>query len=152
MDARVTIWEAESKFQRKTPSESFTDTCEAVTGRIEPACGPEKATGYLIGKKFLSFLEAAESNDEWRAAIPEFVGAIKALFESWRIAQFLKTPRRLEAPGHASSEEGHRMLRDAMDESERLQELTGSDPVDVNSETSNPCWFVTVFPSANRKI
>ncbi len=122
IDVKVTIWEAESKYKRKTPSEWIADWCEAVTGRIEPAHGPEKAIGYLIGEKFLNFLEAAESNNEWREAIPEFVGAIKSLFEPWRIAQFLKTPRRLGALGHASSEEGHRMFREAMDESERLQE------------------------------
>ena len=52
--------------------------------------------GYLIGEKFLNFLEVAESNDEWREAIPEFVAGIKALFETWQLAQFLKTPRRLE--------------------------------------------------------
>jgi hypothetical protein len=122
MDVKVTVWEAESKFKPKTPREAIADWCEAVAGRIEPEFGTEKAMGYLIGEKFLNFLEVAESNDEWREAIPEFVAEIKALFEPWQLAQFLKTPRRLGALGHAASEEAHRMFREAMDESERVRE------------------------------
>ena len=122
MDVKVTVWEAESKFEPRTPSMWIADWVEAVEGRIEPQFGIEKAMGYLIGEKFLNFLEVAESNSEWREAIPEFVAAIKSLFEPWQIAQFLKTPRRLGALGHASSEETHRMFREAMDESERVRE------------------------------
>ena len=51
--------------------------------------------GYLIGEKFLYYLEAAETNAEWRKAIPEFVAQIKTLFEPWKVSQFLATPRRL---------------------------------------------------------
>ena len=95
MEVKVTVWEAESKFKPKTPSEVIADWCEATAGRIEPEFGTEKAMSYLIGEKFLNVLEAAESSNEWREAIPEFVGAIKSLFEPWQLAQFLKTPRRL---------------------------------------------------------
>ncbi|HKI17144.1 MAG TPA: hypothetical protein VKA15_04665 [Isosphaeraceae bacterium] len=122
MVVKVTVWEAESKFKPKTPSEAIADWCEATAGRIEPEFGTEKAMGYLIGEKFLNFLEVAESNNEWREAIPEFVGAIKSLFEPWQLAQFLKAPRRLGALGHAGSEEAHRAFREAMEESERVQE------------------------------
>jgi len=122
MDVKVTVWEAESKFKPKTPSEWIADWCEAVAGRIEPQFGNEKSMGYLIGEKFLNFLEVGESNNEWRESIPEFVGAIKSLFEPWQLAQFLKTPRRLGVLGHAGSEEAHRMFREAMDESERIRE------------------------------
>ena len=95
MAVKVTVWEAESNYKPKTPSEWIADWCEATAGRIEPAFGTEKAMGYLIGEKFLNFLEVAESDAEWRAAIPEFVSAIQAQFETWQLAQFLKTPRRL---------------------------------------------------------
>ena len=97
--------------QDKAERTRIADWCNVVTGRIYPVHGPKKAMGYLIGEKLLNFLEAAESNNEWREAIPEFVGAIKSLFEPRRIAQFLKTPRRLGALGHASSEDGRRMFR-----------------------------------------
>jgi hypothetical protein len=78
--------------------------------------------GYLIGEKFLNFLERAETDREWRQAIPTFVTEIKSIFEAWQLAEFLNTPRRLGALGHASTEEGHRMLREALDESEKASE------------------------------
>ena len=122
MAVRVTVWEAESNYKPKTPSEWIADWCEAAAGRIEPGFGTEKAMGYLVGEKFLNFLEVAESDAEWRAAIPEFVAAIQAQFETWQLAQFLKTPRRLGGLGHVASDEAHRMFREAMDESERARQ------------------------------
>ncbi len=119
---KVTLWETESKWKPLTPSEVIEEWCEAVAGRIEPQFGEESAMGYLIGEKFLNFLDVAESNEEWREAIPEFVARIKALFEDWKIAQFLRTPRRLGVLGHVASEETHRMFREAMGESEVLRE------------------------------
>lgn len=118
---KVTIWEAESKWQPPTPDEIIADWCEAARG-VEDEYGREKAMGYLIGEKFLNFLERAETDREWRQAIPAFVAEIKALFEAWQFADFLNTPRRLGALGHASTEEGHRMLREALDESEKARE------------------------------
>ena len=93
---------------------------EEETWKILKTTG--KAMGYLIGEKFLNFLEVAEKDREWREAIPAFVAEIKALFEPWQLADFLNTPRRLRALGHASTEEGHRMLREALDESEKIRE------------------------------
>jgi hypothetical protein len=84
--------------------------------------GDEKAMGYLIGEKFLNFLEGAETDDEWRQAIPAFVTEIKAIFEPLQIAEFLNTPRRLGTLGHVASEEAHRMFREELDEEQRIRE------------------------------
>ena len=65
----------------------------------------------LLAEKFLHFLEVAETDREWRQAIPAFVAELEAMFEPWQLAEFLNTPRRLGALGHASTEEGHRRLR-----------------------------------------
>ncbi len=78
--------------------------------------------GYLIGEKFLNFLEVAETNREWRQAVPTFVAEIKSIFEAWRLAEYLNTPRRLGALGHTADDKGHRMLREAMEESEKVRE------------------------------
>ena len=78
--------------------------------------------GYLIGEKFLNFLEVAETNREWREAIPVFVAEIKAIFETWKLAEFLNTPRRLGALGHATTEEGHRLLTAEWTEEERIRQ------------------------------
>lgn len=118
---KVTIWEAESKWKPPTPEEIITDWCEAARG-VEDDWGREKAMGYLIGEKFLNFLERAETDREWRQAIPNFVAEIKALFEPWQLAGFLDTPRPLGPLGHTVGEEGYRMLRAEWEEEDRLRE------------------------------
>jgi hypothetical protein len=118
---KVTVWEAESKWKPKTPNETIADWCAAARG-IEEDYGTEKAMGYLLGENLLNFLEVAEKDREWRAAIPAFVAEIKALFEPWQLADFLNTPRRLGVLGHVADEEGHRLLREAMDESQKTRE------------------------------
>jgi hypothetical protein len=121
MPVKVAVWEAESKWTPPTPNEIITDWCQAARG-VEDEYGREKAMGYLIGEKFLNFLEVAETNREWRRAIPAFVAGINALFEHWQLAEFLNAPRRLGALGHVASEEAHRMFRESLDESEKARE------------------------------
>ncbi len=45
---------------------------------------------YLVGEKFLSYLQAAETDAEFRAEIPTFVAEIKAIFERWQLAEYLE--------------------------------------------------------------
>jgi hypothetical protein len=95
--------------------------CEAVE-QIEAEYGTEKAMGYLIGEKLLNFLEVAERKPEWRAEVPDFIAKIKEIFQSWQIAEFLETPRRLGTLGHTADEEGHKLFRSQVEESENLRE------------------------------
>jgi len=118
---KVTVWEAESNWKPKTPDEFIADWCEAARG-IADALGAEKAMGYLIGEKFLNFLQVAETDGDWRQAIPAFVTEIKAIFQPWQIADFLNTPRRLGPLGHTADDATHRMLRDGLEDSEKLRE------------------------------
>jgi hypothetical protein len=121
MEVKVTVWEEESNWKPPTPNEFTADWCEAAR-RIEEDYGLEKAMGYLIGEKFLNFLEVAESNRQWQQVIPAFVAEIKNLFEPWQLAEFLNTPRRLGALGHTADDEGHRLLREGLEESEKARE------------------------------
>jgi hypothetical protein len=118
---KVTVWEAESKWEPRTPDEVITGWSESARG-IAADFGEEKAMGYLIGEKFLNFLEVAETDGDWRKAIPVFVAEIKALFQPSQIAVFLNTPRRLGPLGHTADDATHRILRDGLEESERLRE------------------------------
>jgi hypothetical protein len=118
---KVTVWEAESNWTPKMPHDTMTAWCDAARGILEDF-GPDKAMGYLIGEKFLNFLEVAENDRHWRQAIPAFVADIKALFEPFQLAEFLNTPRRLGALGHVASEEAHRLFRDSLDEEQRVRE------------------------------
>ena len=118
---KVTIWEAESNWQPPTPAEIIADWCQAARG-VEDDFGREEAMGYLIGEKFLNFLETAETDREWREAILLFVAEIKSIFERWQLAEYLDTPRRLGVLGHTTDEEGHRLLRADWEEEERIRE------------------------------
>jgi hypothetical protein len=55
------------------PCESWIEQCEA-TKQIEAEFGTRNALDCLIGEKFLNFLQAAETDAEFRATIPAFVG------------------------------------------------------------------------------
>ena len=60
---------------------------------IEGEFGTQKALDYLVGEKFLNFLEAAETDADFRSEIPAFVERIKTIFERWQLAQYLETAR-----------------------------------------------------------
>ncbi len=71
------------------------EQCEAARS-IEEEFGPQKALDYLVGEKFLNFLEAAETDTSFRAEIPSFVSPIKEIFERWQLAAYLETARETE--------------------------------------------------------
>jgi hypothetical protein len=103
------------------PKEIIESQSAAARGILEDF-GPDKASAYLIGEKFLNVLEVAETDGQWRQAIPAFVAQINAIFEPWQIAEFLNRPRRLGALGHAVDEEGHNLLREGLEEWEKVRE------------------------------
>ncbi len=103
------------------PSEIIESQCDAARDILD-RFGAEKALGYLIGEKFLNFLEVAETNAEWRELIPDYVAEILSIFEPHQLAEYLETPRRLGPWGHTASEEGHRVLRAEQDDSETARE------------------------------
>jgi hypothetical protein len=77
------------------PGKSWIEQCEA-TRRIEDEFGTPNALDYLVGEKFLNFLEAAETDARFRAEIPSFVAEIKTIFEPWQLAEYLETARQTE--------------------------------------------------------
>ena len=74
---------------------TWIELCEAARG-IEDEFGTQKALEYLVGEKFLDFLEAAETDARFRDEIPAFVAEIKSIFETWQLAQYLETARETE--------------------------------------------------------
>ena len=77
------------------PCEIWIEQCEA-TRQIEAEFGTQNALDYLIGEKFLNFLQAAETDAEFRAENPAFVGGIKTIFETWQLAEYLEAARQSE--------------------------------------------------------
>jgi hypothetical protein len=73
----------------------WAEQCDA-TRMIEDEFGTDKALDYLIREKFLNFLEAAETDADFRAEIPAFVAEIRTIFERWQLAEELERARRTE--------------------------------------------------------
>jgi hypothetical protein len=71
------------------------EQCEAARG-IEDEFGTDKALAYLVGEKFLNFLEAAETHPDFRAEITAFAAEVKTIFERWQLAEYLETARQTE--------------------------------------------------------
>jgi hypothetical protein len=70
-------------------SKIWIEQCEAARG-IEDEFGTVNALKYLVGEKFLHYLEAAEKDAEFRAELPAFVAEIKKIFEPWQLAEYLE--------------------------------------------------------------
>jgi hypothetical protein len=71
------------------------EQCEAARA-IEDEFGTQKALAYLIGEKFLNYLETAEKDSTFQAELPAFVAEIKRLFEPWQLAEYLEKARQSE--------------------------------------------------------
>jgi len=69
--------------------------CETARG-IEDEFGTQKALAYLVGEKFLNYLEAAEKDSTFQAELPAFVAEIKRIFEPWQLAECLVKARLTE--------------------------------------------------------
>ena len=77
------------------PSQIWIEQCEAAKG-IESEFGTQKALSYLVGEKFINFLEAAEDDADFRTEISDFVAEIKTTFERWQLAEYLETARQTD--------------------------------------------------------
>ena len=71
------------------------EQCEAARG-IENEFGTQEALAYLVGEKFLNYLEAAERDATFQAEVPAFVAEIKRIFEPWQLAECLEKARQAE--------------------------------------------------------
>lgn len=85
----------DSGMTQTKPHKFWIDQCEAAEG-IEDEFGTQKALEYLVGEKFLNFLEAAETNADFRAEISAFVAKIKTIFERWQLVAYLEVARETE--------------------------------------------------------
>jgi hypothetical protein len=88
----------------------WTDQCEAARD-IREAFGLEKALGYLIGEKFLTFLETSDREPEFAAELPRFVEEIKQIFVPQEIDAYLARVHRVGALGHVCSDEAYEEMR-----------------------------------------
>ena len=71
------------------------EQCESAR-KIEDDFGTDKALAYLIGEKFLNYLQAAETNESFRKEIPAFVEKIMTIFERWQIEDYFDSSIKVE--------------------------------------------------------
>ena len=68
---------------------TWIEQCEAARG-IENEFGTVPAMKYLVGEKFLYYLDTAEKDADFRAELPAFVAEIEKIFEPWPLAEYLE--------------------------------------------------------------
>lgn len=88
------------------------EQCQA-TRRIRDEYGVEKALGYLIGEKMVSFMREAEERPEFSRELPNFVAEIKRIFDRFEIAENLNGVKRLGALGQTLTDEQYTLLEEA---------------------------------------
>jgi len=90
------------------------EQCEAARS-IEDEFGTQQALKYLVGEKFLNYLEAADGAPSFRAEIPAFVAEVKTIFERWQLADYLEKARETEPfdPADYEDDEEAEMERQA---------------------------------------
>ena len=107
------------------PCEIWIEQCEAAR-QIEAEFGTQNALDYLIGEKFLNFLQAAETDADFRSEIPAFVGGIKTIFETWQLASYLETARQSEPFDPTLYDDEEEEIDPELVEDERRDELRRS--------------------------
>jgi hypothetical protein len=122
----------------------WVEQCEAAQG-IEDEFGTQKALEYLVGEKFLNFLEAAEANADFRAEIPAFVAKIKEIFEPWQLAEYLERARETE-PFDPSLFEPDPLI------GEEKIEYDAEEIEDMQSYFSDATGPIRLVPTANSSI
>jgi len=77
------------------PRNIWIEQCQAARG-IEDEFGVPKALEYLVGEKFINFLEASDDHTDLRAELSAFATEIKTIFEPYQLAEYLEKARQTE--------------------------------------------------------
>jgi len=70
--------------------EVWIDQCDAAEN-LTDQFGIEQAANYLIGEKFINFLEAADGNPLFAAELPKFVARVRDIFDRHDIVAALQS-------------------------------------------------------------
>lgn len=87
------------------------EQCEAARG-IQQNFGIEKALGYLIGEKLVSFVRTADDDEDFAGELPKFVAEVKEIFGPHQIRNYFDTVRRIGPMAHTSSDEEYEFIRE----------------------------------------
>ena len=105
-------------------SEIWFEQCEAARD-IEFEFGVPQALDYLIGEKFVQFVEAAGTDADFREELPAFIAEIKTIFEPWQLAEYLDKARQ-KGPFSAGPDEEEDDDEDDEDDTDEFMLLQNS--------------------------
>lgn len=105
-------------------SEIWFEQCEAARD-IEFEFGVPQALDYLIGEKFVQFVEAAGTDADFREELPAFIAEIKTIFEPWQLAEYLDKARQ-KVPFSAGPDEEEDDDEDDEDDTDEFMLLQNS--------------------------
>jgi len=88
------------------------EQCDAALG-IRDRFGIDKALGYLIGEKLLTFLRTSETEPDFASEVPAFVARIREDFEPHELRTYLGNVQRVGACGHTMAGEEFQFARRA---------------------------------------
>lgn len=104
------------------PHKIWIEQCEAARG-IKEEFGSQKALGYLIGEKFMNYVQAADDHPEFAEELPKFIAEIRGMFHPSLLKDYLEKVQRLGPLGHVLTKEDHDFMRAAG--------ATGEGPLDT---------------------
>ena len=101
------------------------DQCEAAEG-IKERFGVGSALRYLIGEKFLNFLEETDRRPGFAEELPKFVAEMKQMFQPLEIFEFLDELKQEEVfeedeDGFLEDSENDEPRRDRAKEAEKIE-------------------------------
>ena len=97
------------------------DQCEAAEG-IKERFGNESAIRYLIGEKFLNFLEETDRDPEFAEELPKFVAQVRQMFQPLEIFELLDELKQDEIfEDEDEDSEDDDLRRDRSKEAERIE-------------------------------
>ena len=115
-------------------SEIWFEQCQAAR-EIEFEFGVPDALDYLIGEKFVQFVEAAGTDSDFREELPDFIAEIKTIFEPWQLAEYLDDAR-LTVAGPDEDEEDDDDDEDEDDEEDEEDEEDTAEFVLLKNSTN----------------
>jgi hypothetical protein len=93
-------------------SDIWIDQCDAAR-EIRDDWGTQKALGYLVGKKLVNYIRAADSDPSRAGNVPKFAAEIRQIFTDEELRAHFATATRIGVTGHVCTEEQYKTMRDA---------------------------------------
>ena len=124
-------------------SEIWFEQCQAAR-EIEFEFGVPDALDYLIGEKFLTFVDAAGTDSDFLEELPDFIAEIKTIFEPWQLAEYLDKVRQTESLAAGPDDD-----EDDDDDDDEDEDEEDEEEEDEEDEDEDATEFLSLQNSTN---